>query len=57
VATGLILLVFLAVIFTAIVHRARKRMGLGVSSKLWVTLIVGFVLIVLTAWVASAGRH
>jgi len=49
--------VFLALLVTFIVHRTRRRMGLPVSSRLWVTIVVGFVLIVLTAWVASAGRH
>jgi predicted PurR-regulated permease PerM len=53
VATGLILLVFLALLCTYLVHRVRRRMGLPVSSRLWVTITVGFVLIVLTAWVAS----
>jgi predicted PurR-regulated permease PerM len=57
VATGLILLVFLALLCTYLVHRVRRRMGLPVSSRLWVTIVVGFVLIVLTAWVASGGRH
>lgn len=52
-ATGLILLVFLALLCTYLVHRVRRRMGLPVSSRLWVTITVGFVLIVLTAWVAS----
>jgi hypothetical protein len=53
VATGLILLLFLAVLCTFFVHRARRRMGLPTSTRLWVTIVTGFVLIVLVAYVAS----
>jgi hypothetical protein len=53
VATGLILLVFLGVLCAVFVHRTRRRMGLGSSSRIWTMVIVGFVLIVLTAWVAQ----
>jgi len=50
---GLILLVFLAALCAFFVHRTRRRMGLPVSGRLWTTIIVGFVLIVLTIWVAQ----
>jgi hypothetical protein len=53
VAPGLILLVFLAVLFALFVHRARRRVGLPVGSRIFLTVIVGFVLVVLVAWVAK----
>jgi hypothetical protein len=53
VATGLILLLFLAVLCAFFVHRTRRRMGLGSSGRIWMLVITGFVLIVLTAWVAQ----
>jgi hypothetical protein len=53
VTAGLILLVFLGVLCAFFVHRARRRMGLPASTRIWTTIVVGFVLIVLVAWVAS----
>jgi hypothetical protein len=53
VAPGLILLVFLGLICGFFVYRTRRRMGLPVSSRLFVTIVVGFVLVVLVAWVAK----
>jgi hypothetical protein len=53
VTPGLILLFFLAVLFGFFVHRTRRRLGMSVSGKVWTTVIVGFVLVVLVAWVAS----
>jgi hypothetical protein len=53
VAPGLILLGFLALLCAFFVHRTRRRMGLPVSGRLWMTIVVGFVLIVLVAWVAG----
>ena len=52
-ASGLILLLFLAVLCAFFVHQVRRRMGLGVSGRIWMLVIVGFVLIVLTVWVAQ----
>lgn len=52
-ASGLILLVFLGVLCAFLVHRTRRRMGLGFSRNVWVTVIVAFVLVVLVAWVAQ----
>ncbi len=51
--TGLILLLFLACICAFFVHRGRRKMGLGSSGRLLITVVVGFVLIVLVAWVAK----
>jgi len=53
VTPGLILLGFLALLCAYFVHRTRRRMGLPVSTRLWVSIVTGFVLIVLVAWVAS----
>lgn len=50
---GLILLVFLGVLCAFFVTKARRRMGLGVTSRIWTMIIVGFVLIGLTIWVAQ----
>jgi len=52
-ASGLILLFFLAFLAALFLTRARRRMGLSSSGKLWITVIVGFVLIMLVAWVAQ----
>lgn len=52
-AAGLILLVFLAILCTLFITRARRRLGIAVTGKVWVTVIVGFVLIVLVAYVAQ----
>jgi 1,4-dihydroxy-2-naphthoate octaprenyltransferase len=53
VTPGLILLGFLALLCAFFVTRARRRMGLGSSGRIWMLVIVGFVLIMLTAWVAQ----
>ncbi|HUZ23731.1 MAG TPA: hypothetical protein VMV07_08190 [Streptosporangiaceae bacterium] len=50
---GLILLVFLALLCAFFFTKARRRMGLGVTGKHWITVIVGIVLIFLVAWVAQ----
>ena len=54
--SGLILLVFLAVIVAFGWTRLRGRMKLGVTSKHWTTAIVLFVLVVLVAYAAHSGR-
>jgi hypothetical protein len=54
---GIILLVVLAAIVAYVVVRTRRRMGLVVTSKTWVTVMVGFVIVVLALWgAASRGR-
>jgi hypothetical protein len=52
-AQGLILLVFIGLLVAFFTVRVRKRMGLGASSKLWVTIIVWAVLLGLVLWAAS----
>jgi hypothetical protein len=53
VAAGAILLVFLAVLVAFGWTRLRRRLGLGVTGRHFVVVIVGFCLIVLAAWAAS----
>jgi hypothetical protein len=54
---GIILLVVIAVIVTYVVTRTRRRMGLVVTSKTWVTVMVGFVVVVLAMWAVSVSGH
>jgi hypothetical protein len=51
--TGLILLLLLAAGFVFVVHKTRRRMGLGTTPKTWRALLVGFVLVVLVIYVAQ----
>lgn len=50
---GIILLVVLAAIVGYVVVRTRRRMGLLVTGKTWVTVMVGFVIVVLAMWAAT----
>jgi len=50
---GIILLVVLAAIVAYVVARTRRRMGLLVTGKTWVTVMVGFVIVVLAMWAAA----
>jgi hypothetical protein len=50
---GIILLVVLAAIVAYVVVRTRRRMGLLVRGKTWVTVMAGFVIVVLAMWAAS----
>jgi hypothetical protein len=54
---GIILLVVIAAIVTYVVTRTRRRMGLVVTSKTWVTLMLGFVVVVLAMWAVSVSGH
>ena len=47
------LLVFLAVLVAFGWTRFRRRLGMGVTGRHFVVVIVGFCLIVLAAWAAS----
>jgi hypothetical protein len=51
---GIILLAVLAAIVAYVIVRTRRRMGLVVTSKTWVTVMVGFVIVVLAMWAASS---
>ena len=54
---GIILLVVIAAIVTYVVTRTRRRMGLVVTSKTWVTFMLGFVVVVLAMWAVSVSGH
>jgi hypothetical protein len=53
-ASGLILLFFLAFLAALFLTRARRRMGFGVTSRTWAAIIAGFAIVVLAMWAASA---
>jgi hydrogenase-4 membrane subunit HyfE len=48
--TGLILLAFIAALFTFGFTKVRRRMGLGVTSKHWVIAFVAAFLVILVIW-------
>lgn len=56
---GLILLGFLGVLVALFTVRMRRRMGVGSTSKTWVTVIVGCVILGLALWAAgtASGTH
>ncbi len=54
---GIILLLVLAVIVAYVVTRTRRRMGLLVTAKTWITVMAGFVIVVLTMWAVSSSGH
>jgi succinate dehydrogenase hydrophobic anchor subunit len=54
--TGVILLLFLAVLVAFFWQKLRKRAGLGVSSKTWMGVIVVFVLVVALLYASSQGH-
>jgi hypothetical protein len=49
-SSGIILAVIIAVIVAYAVVRTRRRMGLMVSGKTWITVIVGVVVVLLALW-------
>jgi hypothetical protein len=54
--SGLILLVFIAVLVAYFWNRFRGRAGLTVSGRTWAGVIVVFVLLVLMLWASSKGH-
>jgi len=50
---GIVLLVVLAAIVAYVVVRTRRRMGLLVTGKTWLTVMAGFVIVVLAMWAAT----
>jgi fumarate reductase subunit D len=53
VVAGAILLVFLAVLVAFGWTRARRRLGMGVTGRHYVVVIVVFCLVVLAMWAAA----
>jgi hypothetical protein len=54
--SGLILLVFIAVIAAYFFTRGRRKLGLSVNGKHWKTAIVAVVLVVIVMYAASVGH-
>ncbi|HEY0716528.1 MAG TPA: hypothetical protein VGD68_02835 [Streptosporangiaceae bacterium] len=54
--TGVILLLFLAVIVAFFWQKLRRRAGLGVSSRTWLAVISVFVLVVALLYASSVGH-
>ena len=54
--TGVILLLFLAILVSFFWQKLRKRSGLGVSSKTWMGVIAVFVLVVALLYASSVGH-
>lgn len=48
--SGIVLLVLIALIVAYAVTRTRRRMGLLVTGKMWIAVIVGVVVVVLALW-------
>ncbi|MBV9381096.1 MAG: hypothetical protein JOY82_25525 [Streptosporangiaceae bacterium] len=55
--SGLILLVFLAVIVAWFWNKGRRRIGLSINSKTWTGVIVVFVIAMLLFWASGQGHH
>jgi hypothetical protein len=53
---GIILLLVLAAIVAYVVARTRRRMGLIVTGKTWLWVMLGFVVVVLMMWAVSVRR-
>jgi hypothetical protein len=50
VTDGLILLGFLAIIFAVAVTRGRRRIGMGVSGRVFAIAACGFAIAILILW-------
>ena len=50
---GLILLVFLGALVAFGWVRFRRRLGMGVTGKMFVSVMVGFILLALVLWAAA----
>jgi hypothetical protein len=57
VDSGLILLAVIGVFGTWLFTRIRRRMGLGMNSKLYVIAFAAIVLIILTVWANAHTYH
>ncbi len=48
--SGIILLVVIAIIVAYVVARTRRRMGLLVTGRTWIAVMVGVVIAILALW-------
>ncbi|HEY2549554.1 MAG TPA: hypothetical protein VGI64_03155 [Streptosporangiaceae bacterium] len=54
-ATGIVLLGFIAVLAAFIVVRTRRRLGLISTGRTYLVVITGFVILVLALWATARG--
>ena len=52
-SSGITLLVVIALIIAYVVTRTRRRMGLLVTGRTWIAVVVGVVIAVLALWAAQ----
>ncbi|HXB49893.1 MAG TPA: hypothetical protein VNW50_19180 [Streptosporangiaceae bacterium] len=50
---GFILLVVIALIITYVVVRTRRRMGLLVTGKTWLAVMLGVIIVALALWASQ----
>ena len=50
---GVILLVVIALIITYVVVRTRRRMGLLVTGKTWLVVMLGVIIVALALWASQ----
>ncbi|HEY2079675.1 MAG TPA: hypothetical protein VGH53_25390 [Streptosporangiaceae bacterium] len=50
---GIILLVVIALIITYVVVRTRRRMGLLVTGKTWLAVMLGVIIVALALWASQ----
>jgi hypothetical protein len=50
---GLILLVVIALIIAYVVARTRRRMGLLVTGKTWLMVMLGVIIVALALWASQ----
>ena len=56
VATGLILLVFIGFLVAFALARVRRRMGMGMPWRLWVTVTTAVIVLAFALWAISTKR-
>jgi len=49
-SSGIVLLVLIALIVSYVIVRTRRRMGLLVTGRTWIVVMVGVVIAVLALW-------
>lgn len=52
--SGIILLALIALIVAYVVARSRRRMGLLVTGKTWIAVVIGVVIVILVLWASQA---
>jgi len=52
-SSGIILLVAIALVITYAVVRTRRRMGILVTGKTWIVVLVGVIIAILALWASQ----